>query len=138
MRLYAGVIDGNQAGFFSIGGLDTLRGFDYRALSGDRVAFANIEYRFPLIDYIATPILQFQGVRARFFLDIGAAWFDEGPEFNFYDSDENRLEDGVAAYGFGFSLRFFGLNLNWDLSKQWNFEDSSDGYRTDFYIGTRF
>ncbi|MDY7092595.1 MAG: collagenase [Acidobacteriota bacterium] len=138
MRLYAGVIDGNRAGFFSIGGLDTLRGFDYRALSGDRVAFANIEYRFPLIDYIATPILQFQGIRGRFFLDVGAAWFDDGPDFNFYDSDNSRLEDGVAAYGFGFSVRFFGLNLNWDLSKQWNFEDSSDGYRTDFYIGTRF
>lgn len=137
LRFYGAVVDGNQAGFFSIGGLDTLRGFGYRELSGDRVAFANVEYRFPLIDYLATPVIQFQGIRGRFFFDLGAAWFGE-QGFEFYNSDQNRLEDGVAAYGFGVSVRFIGLNLNWDLSKQWNFKDSSDGYRTDFYIGARF
>ncbi|MCB1057131.1 MAG: PD40 domain-containing protein [Acidobacteria bacterium] len=137
LRFYGAVVDGNNPGFYSVGGLDTLRGFAFRELSGDRVAFANIEYRFPLIDYLATPVFQFQGIRGRVFFDVGAVYFKD-QDFEFYNSDENRLENGVAAYGFGFTVRFIGLDLNWDFSKRWNLETSSDGFRTDFYIGTRF
>ena len=46
-----------------IGGLDTLRGFDFREFAGDRAFFANLEYRFPLIDLLATPVVAFQGIR---------------------------------------------------------------------------
>ncbi|MCH9648610.1 MAG: hypothetical protein K0U98_10245 [Deltaproteobacteria bacterium] len=141
LRVFGGVFEGNEAGFFSFGGLDTLRGFDYRSLGGDRVFFTNIEYRFPLIDLLAFPIYRFQGVRGRIFLDVGGGWFADSQDFTFFESDDGVLgdsSDGVAAYGFGFSFRLFGLNLNWDFAKQYDFDASSDGYRTDFYIGSRF
>ena len=143
LRLFAGAVDGNQPGFFSFGGLDSVRGFEFRELGGDRVFFANVEYRFPLIDLLAFPVFAFQGIRARIFFDIGGGWFNDTQEFTFFDRDERDTpafgaEDGVAAYGFGFSVRLFGLNLNWDLSKQYDFDMSSDSFRTDFYIGNRF
>jgi len=139
-RLYAGASEGNQAGLFFFGGLDTVRGFDFRSLAGDRVFFANLEFRFPLIDLLAFPIYRFQGIRGRFFFDVGGGWFDDGQEFTWFDRDTEPFgaEDGVAAYGFGLSARLFGLNLNWDFAKQYDFETSEDGFRTDFYIGNRF
>jgi len=138
LRLYGGASDGNAPRILSFGGLDTLRGVPYRSLSGDRVAFANIEYRFPLIDLLATPIFNFQGIRARVFLDIGTAYFSDDPTYEFYDSDEDRLVGGIAAYGFGISFRLFGLNLNWDFSKLWDLDTSASSFATDFYIGARF
>ena len=135
LRLYGALSDGNQPSIYSIGGLDTLRGFGYRQLAGDRVFFANVEYRFPLIDLLATPIFAFQGIRGRVFFDVGGAWYsDEGFQF----ARDGRLQDAVAAYGFGFTVNFYGLGLNWDFSKEYDLKDSGDSYRTDFYIGTRF
>ena len=56
---------------FYFGGLDTLRGYDYRSIIGNNVFYVNTEFRFPLVDVLATPILQFGGVRGRIFLDVG-------------------------------------------------------------------
>ena len=55
-----------------------------------------------------------------------------------WNGDENRLQDAVSTYGYGVTVRFLGLDLNWDVAKQWDFKDSLSGYRTAFWIGTRF
>ena len=116
-----------------------MRGFDFRDLIGDHAFFTNLELRFPLIDVLATPFIGFRGIRGVVFLDIGGAWFSEFQSFEFFNSDEERLEDAIAAFGYGISFRFFGLQLNWDFAKRWNFENTlDDGYRTSFWIGSRF
>ncbi len=132
-----GYSDGDFPQPFYFGGFDTVRGFEFRELVGDRAFYGNLEWRFPLIDLLATPVLAFQGIRGRIFFDIGGAWFDEVQDFDAYDSDESRLEDAVSAYGVGITFRFFGLNLNWDFAKTWDFEESSD-LKTSFWIGQRF
>jgi outer membrane protein assembly factor BamA len=136
-RVFAGYSDGDFPQPFYFGGFDTIRGFEFRELVGDRAFYGNIEWRFPLIDLLATPVFAFQGIRGRIFFDLGGAWFDEVQDFDAYDSDESRLEDAVAAYGVGLTLRFFGLSLNWDFAKTWDFETSSD-LKTSFWIGERF
>ena len=136
-RLFVGVSEGNFPTPFYFGSYDTMRGFEFREFSGDRTFFTNIEFRFPLIDLLATPVFNFQGIRGRIFLDVGGAWYDDIQSFTFYDSDLKRLVDGVAAYGFGISIRFMGLSLNWDFAKRWDFESSSDS-QTTFWIGSRF
>lgn len=136
-RLFVGVSEGNFPTPFYFGSYDTLRGYEFREFSGDRTFFTNIEFRFPLIDLLATPIFNFQGIRARVFLDVGGAWYNDLQDFNFYDSDLDRLEDGRAAYGFGITIRFMGLDLNWDFAKRWDF-DSSTSAETTFWIGSRF
>ncbi len=139
-RLFGGMIDGNRPGYFYIGGLDTLRGIEYRSLLGDRAFFGNVEYRFPLIDALVTPILDFRGIRGRVFLDVGGAWFDQfDQDFDFWNEDENRLQDGISAYGWGLSMIFGGLELNWDFAQRWDFDEELDGgYQTSFWIGSRF
>ena len=137
-RTYVGVAGGNRPSPFFFGGLDTLRGVDFRTLNGDRAFFSNFEYRFPLIDALATPILGLRGIRGVVFLDVGGAWYNElGQKFRFYNSDTGQLQDAIAAYGYGFTLNLLGLDLNWDFARRWNLKHSSS-IQTSFWIGTRF
>ena len=137
LRAFGTVRDGNFPNPVYLGGLDTIRGFEFRDLVGDRAFFTNIELRFPLIDLFATPVISFQGIQGRFFLDIGGVWFDDVQEFDFWDSENSRLDDAVAAYGFGISVRFFGLNMHWDYAIPYDFKESGDA-ETTFWIGQRF
>ncbi len=136
IRAFVGTKQGDDNVPFFVGG-DNIRGFDYRRVTGENIFFTNFELRFPLIDLIATPVFNFQGIRGRFFLDIAGVW-DDGETFRFYDSAESRLADGISTYGFGLSVRFLGLNLNWDFAKQWDFKDTLSDTRTTFYIGSQF
>jgi Tol biopolymer transport system component len=140
LRLFAGYADGNRSSFFYLGGLDTLRGFDFRSILGDRAFVANVEYRFPLIDALVGPFFDFRGIRGRIFLDVGGAWFEQfGEQFEFWDSDQNRLADALSAYGWGLTIRFGGIDLNWDFARRWDFKDGDpEGFSTSFWIGSRF
>lgn len=136
-RLYGTSRDGEAPNPAFFGGFDTVRGFDFFEIVGDRAFYSNLELRFPLIDFFVTPVLTFQGIQGRFFLDVAGAWFDEFQDFEFYNSDTDRLQDGIATYGFGVSVRFLGLDLHWDIAKQWDLEESGET-RTVFWIGQRF
>jgi hypothetical protein len=139
LRVYAAAADGNRPNIFYFGGLDTLRGFPYRAISGNRAAYANVEWRFPLIDELRMPWLRLTEIRGHLFVDVGAAWFEDDSfdsDFNFMD--DGRLDDGFSAYGFGISLRLLGLPVHWEFAKRWDFEETLSDYETDFWIGFRF
>ena len=140
LRLYTGYAAGNQPIPLYFGGLDDLRGVDFRSMVGDRAFYTNLEYRFPLIDVLATPVFSFRGVRGRVFLDVGGAWFDiYGQDFEFWNSEEGRLEDAVSSYGFGVTINFMGIDLNWDFAQLWDFKDSlGGGFSSQVWIGTRF
>lgn len=147
LRLYGAMSDGNAPNVYYFGGTNDFRGVRFNDFSGNRAFFANVELRFPLIDRLATPILDFQGIRGRVFLDVGGAWFnsfrsvggqDLDQDFDFWDSEENRLADGRAAYGMGFTIRLLGLDWNWDIAKQWDGKESLSGTETSFYIGWAF
>jgi hypothetical protein len=56
VRLWGAASDGNFPTPLYIGGLDTIRGFDFRSLVGDRAFFGNFEFRFPLIDALVFPV----------------------------------------------------------------------------------
>jgi len=150
-RLFLTDSDGNFPTPTFIGGLDTIRGFDFRDFAGNRAFFANIEFRFPLIDQLAFPFLRFQGIRGVFFLDIGGAYFPDPVDvavpfgvdpvdtnFDCFDSDENRLTGCVASFGYGVTIRLFGLSLNFDFAKRWDLKSSLSDFESAFWIGTRF
>ena len=139
LRGFAAYSDGNAPNPTYFGGLDTVRGYRFREFVGDRGFFANVEFRFPLIDVLATPIFGFQGIRGVVFLDVGGAWYDDIEEFDFWDSDDSQLGDALASYGYGFTVRFAGLDLNWDFAKRTRFGDEEEeDFRSAFWIGTRF
>ena len=114
-----------------------MRGVNFRSLVGDRAFFTNFEYRFPLIDLLATPVLAFQGIRGVIFLDVGGAWYHQFQSFRFYNSDTKTLQNAVASYGWGLTARILGLDFNWDFARPYDLKHSGK-FATEFWIGTRF
>ncbi len=73
VRLFGARSTGNFPNVYYFGGLDTLRGLDFREQIGNTIAYANFEYRFPLIDFLAFPFGGFRNIRGHFFIDVGGA-----------------------------------------------------------------
>jgi len=136
-RVFAGESNGNQPTPYYFGGLDTVRGVNFRSLVGDRAFFANFEYRFPLVDVLATPILAFRGIRGVLFMDVGGAYYHNFEKFRFYNSDTGRLQNAVASYGWGLTTNILGLDFNWDFARQYDLKHSGK-FATEFWIGYRF
>ncbi|HVT43091.1 MAG TPA: BamA/TamA family outer membrane protein [Thermoanaerobaculia bacterium] len=134
-RIFAGYSDGNFPNFYYFGGLNTLRGFDFRTFAGSRAFYGNFEIRFPLVDVIATPIIVFSQIRGSLFFDVGGAFFD-GQNFTFMR--DGRLHDAKGSVGYGVSLNLFGLELHWDFAKRTDLKDIESGTRTSFWIGQTF
>jgi hypothetical protein len=68
---------GERENSYGFGGINQLRGFDFREFVGSRLAWSNVELRFPLIDELSFPVLRLGQIRGVFFLDAGAAWFQD-------------------------------------------------------------
>ena len=155
LRFVSLLSDGDGYSVYSVGGLNYLRGYDYRVLYGSRVSFLNLEFRFPLIDALAFPIGVFRDIRGFVFADVGTAWFTAGGfahpqlgfnltpaengvldpntrfvnpvtgeyiarKFDFWDSKNNELGDGRAAWGFGFNVFLGPFQLTWVFAKQFD------------------
>ena len=134
-RVSAFYADGNRPNFTYFGGLNTLRGYEFRSFAGDRAAYANFEVRFPLVDYVATPVIGLSQIRGILFMDVGGAYFD-GQPFKFYS--DGHLQDGAASVGYGVSMNLFGLELHWDFAKRTDFKNTDNKTRTTFWIGETF
>jgi len=137
LRFFGAHSTGNFPNIYYFGGLDTLRGLDFREQIGNTIAYANFEYRFPLIDVLALPFGAFRDIRGQIFMDVGGAALKD-QKFVFWDSHDRILKDGKASYGMGFQLSLLGLDLHWDFAKLWDFKKTLSGLRTSFYIGAQF
>jgi hypothetical protein len=97
LRLASFISQGDGYSVYSLGGLNYLRGYEFRELFGSRVAFANLEFRFPLVDALAFPIGVLRDIRGFLFFDVGAAWFQDGdyahPQLGF---DVTAARNGVV------------------------------------------
>jgi WD40-like Beta Propeller Repeat len=162
VRLYGFRATGNLPDVLAFGGLDTLRVMPYYSIIGNSASFMNVEFRFPLIDFLATPILGIQEIRAKAFIDIGGAAL-KGQPWQFWSDYTlcgagngapgcNGSAGGLSDYGFGLSLNFLGLPLHFDFARQWNFkeplppaqcaalglETNCGNFKFIFYIGPEF
>jgi hypothetical protein len=134
-RLFVGKSTGNFPNFYYFGGLNTIRGVDFRSIIGTTAGFANFEFRFPLIDVMATPIMVLTNVRGNLFFDIGGAKLP-GQPYTF--RKDGRLVDGVASVGYGLSFNFLGMELHWDFARRTDLKNTVGGFRTEFWIGDTF
>jgi Tol biopolymer transport system component len=135
-RMYGAYSEGNFPNIHYFGGLNTLRGYEFRSLVGQYAGFANLEFRFPLVDVLATPLIVVQQMRGVLFFDIGAAKFKE-QDFEF-SNDDGRLVDAKASVGWGLSFNLLGMQLNWDFAKRFDGRSVEKGFRTSFWIGQTF
>jgi Tol biopolymer transport system component len=134
-RIFGGYSEGNRPNFYYFGGLNTLRGYPFRSVVGNRAFYGNFEYRFPLVDVIASPVLQIRNVRGSLFVDVGGAWFDD-QDFELWR--DGRLGDALASVGWGINFRFMGLELHWDFARRTDFRSIEGETRTSFWIGQTF
>ncbi len=135
-RVFGGYSTGHLSNFYYFGGLNTLRGYDFQSIIGNRAGFANLELRFPLVDVIAFPGVAIQGIRGDLFLDVGGAKF-AGQPYTFMKN--GRLKDGLASVGYGLSFDIFGLELHWDIARRTDLRSSlPGGTHTSFWIGDTF
>ena len=61
---------------FDLGGISTLRGYPFKAFTGDRMFLANVEYRVRA-DSRDLPLLFFDTLNLIVFFDAGLAWFSD-------------------------------------------------------------
>ena len=135
-RVFLGYSHGNLPNFYYFGGLNTLRGYDFNSIIGNEAFYANFEFRFPLIDYLITPILGFRDIRGNLFFDIGGAKFSNQPNYTFIK--DGRLVNGLASMGYGVSFNFMGLELHWEFATPTDLKDKVGHKTTSFWIGSTF
>lgn len=87
LRVVAGYGDTSLPSFarYEVGGLGTIRGYDYREFSGDMSLVFNVEYRFPISE----------NLQAVVFADFGNAWDHGAP-----------IAIGDLKFGKGVGIRF--------------------------------
>jgi Tol biopolymer transport system component len=144
---------GDQPDVFYFGGNMELRGYPYLSFAGNQGFFANLEFRFPVIDIMKTPLGILGPVRGTLYGGIGGAHF-KGEPWNFSTSDAGRsyvndpvfgepvdgfhLVDGRASYGIGIQFFFLGYPLHFDWSKLTDLKVTSNNTRFDFWVGFDF
>jgi hypothetical protein len=144
---------GDNPDYFYFGGNMELRGYPYYGFAGNQGFFANAEFRTPIIHLAATPLGILGPLRGTMFIGIAGAKF-KGQDYTFSTSepgysyvndpifgeltDEWRLQDGRASWGFGLQLFFLGYPLHFDWVKYTDFATTSPGWDFSFWIGYDF
>ena len=106
-----------------------LRGAYFYEQIGTRYALANLEFRFPLIQFLGLgfPPIRLFNVRGVMFYDIGSAW-NSGDRWRATTLNENNqrvFKDLVSGYGIGARVFFLYFLLRIDVA--WNYNLDSSG-----------
>ncbi|MEX1244745.1 MAG: hypothetical protein WEB59_15440 [Thermoanaerobaculia bacterium] len=155
-RLYGFRSTGSLPNVLAFGGIDTLRSLPVYGVFGNTAGFFNLEFRFPLIDLLATPILGFREIRGKAFIDVGGAALKNQP-WQFWSNSQlcgdggptqpegcHGSQGGISDWGFGIQTDFLGLPLHFEFAKQWDFKASvadfngKTGFKFLFFIGPDF
>ncbi len=132
------ILEGTVDSFFDFyaGGLVGMKGYPFYAISGNEIAVAGIEYRFPLVGNMDIRFLQFyfDKLYASVYADLGNAWSSVSPRLKEFKTDagvEIRLESFSwyaypmriffnASYGFNaFERHVRGTPVRY--GKEWRF-----------------
>jgi len=118
-----------------------LRGYDYYELAGTRHAVANVEMRFPFIDYFVMRYPLHVGlsqVSGALFLDAGAAWSDHDGFKGATADGGSRLVGIKSGFGFGARANLGFLVLRYDLAWRTDFRTVAPHTKHYFSLGADF
>ncbi|MBP5273959.1 MAG: BamA/TamA family outer membrane protein, partial [Abditibacteriota bacterium] len=121
MRVKAGFISGTVPFFeqFFVGGADSVRGYTEDRFWGKKMAFINMEYRKPILDYFTLIA----------FFDYGSAW-GSTETISYRDLDQSDSFKGHYGYGLGarFNTPIGNLRLDWGFGDEGNKAHFSMGH----------
>ena len=123
---------------FYVGGLAGMKGYPFYSLGGNQFAYANLTYRFPVLEHIDLRVLQlyFDKLYAAVYGDVGSAWTGGDVKNQVFKRDagvELRLESFSyyafptrvffnATYGFDqFSRYISTVGQTVTYGREWNF-----------------
>lgn len=106
---------------FTVGGFNSIRGYDVFQFRGDSLFLLNLEFRFPLIiDWtIGFPFpLRLPTIWGVLFWDMGSAWnWEEGYRLYYYQGEDLVLDDLRMGLGIGLRLVLMpGIKFMVDLA----------------------
>ncbi|MFC1785221.1 peptidase MA family metallohydrolase [Candidatus Neomarinimicrobiota bacterium] len=118
-----------------------IRGARYAERRGTNVAMANIEFRFPFIQYLALgfPLkVIFGNIQGHVFLDVGAAW-DSSNEFSDFSILANKYGDIpsyaspiISSFGLGMKINLGYFLVRFDTA--WDYTPGQRTSRPQYYI----
>lgn len=141
-RAVTAISEGRDAQVFEIGGFSTVRGYKDFELDGTRVAFTNLELRFPFINALGVvgPVpLGFFNLRGVLFLDNAVVW-SKGDKVRLTARDEEgktRLDDLHTSFGVGARSILAFLILKLDVGWKTDLRHTSSP-RYHFSLGPEF
>ncbi len=119
-----------------------VRGYEYYEQTGDRYFIANIEFRYPFVDYFKMhfPLpLTIGYINGAIFYDIGSAWYEEdGFRGVRTVNGTTSLDDLRAGFGFGARVNLGIFVLKYDAAWRHNWSGVSKKPRHYFTIGAEF
>lgn len=146
-RLLLGSNFGADKSYFYLGGIDTIRGYDYEALVGTRIGLLNLEVRIPFIDvlHFGWPVpWTLGGIRGILFADMGGAWSDwqYGPENPFtifvWENNRLRLDDVKASIGIGLRLQLGVFSVDFAAARLTDLTGLEPGIKYHLGLGQAF
>jgi hypothetical protein len=129
-RGVAGISEGQDPQVWQIGGYNTLRGYENLSLVGNRIAFMNLELRFPFINALGVvgPLpLGFFNLRGAAFIDQGVVAL-ESESVRFFDTDASgrfRSRDLKTSFGFGIRSVLAFMIMKLDVAWRTDFTKTS-------------
>ncbi|MFW6129102.1 MAG: hypothetical protein ACOC6P_02510 [Candidatus Aminicenantaceae bacterium] len=133
---------------FYYGGNNQVRSAYYYSIIANEGWYANIEFRFPVINNASTLIGQIGPVRGTIFFDMSRAKIKGyGSHIYIFDYEQGLLVfDALGSYGFGFQFLFLGLPVHIEFVKRIGISDISspfdldvtDNFETKLWIGFDF
>ena len=146
-RLLLGGSFGTDRSLFYLGGIDTLRGYNYEDLVGSRIGLFNVELRIPFIDvlYFGWPIRwSIGGIGGILFADFGGTWanWQYGPDNPFQalrrDGNRIRLIDIKGSVGVGLRLRLGLFSIDFAAARHTDLASIKPGFKYHFGLGQAF
>jgi len=106
-----------------------LRGSSYYEMIGTRFVLANVEFRFPLVQYLILgwPLpIGFQNIRGVIFTDVGSAWDNDESWKPFAKGSLGlpRLNDLRGGVGFGLRMNLGFILLRYDVAWQTDYSST--------------
>ncbi len=112
-----------------------LRGAYFYEMEGTRYLLSNLEFRFPLIQFLGLgfPPLRLFNIRGTMFYDIGTAFYPgdkwyNSPTWRFSkvnEAGQRVFDDVVSGYGVGARVYFLFFLMRIDVAWQQNFQGGS-------------
>ena len=146
-RLLLGGSFGEDKSLFYLGGIDTLRGYNYEDFVGSRIGLFSVELRIPFIDvlYFGWPIRwSIGGIGGVLFADFGGAWADwqYGPDNPFQalrrDGNRIRLVDIKGSLGVGLRLKLGIFSIDFAAARYTDLASVKPGLKYQFGLGQAF